>query len=419
MSRSCTPSRWRRSVDGIQAGSRGSAVRARQGHEETARRAAGVSWVQHDLSAIEPGVTVAMIALHPGLMRRLRRSRRPASLGFQIGLRWVLGESEKNPHVAAFSSQRPAFGLRRGGHHETGYEEREDLTMSFRVRVRRAAVRFRKAVTGQSGRGSRAAIAGASSRAGRWLWSLFERRPIISVLLLAVSVAAGSVIVRGRERTSRDLRYLAWQVKEWLTISPAVEHSLERMDKAREGYYRPIIRYPGKMILLIKQAARERKDVLATYEALIEAWEAVAPDEPLAIQFVSPPASDRSFGLEFDGNFHLPVTIRKSNFEEMLPHLQQIRILILEGDGSGRGNLRFSGYEAEPGAIVFPPPSRDNPRMLSGPEVGRPRWGPGRRPTRESDHEPGGGGSPARIRPRSRPQFARRMSPRPSGRAWR
>jgi hypothetical protein len=136
--------------------------------------------------------------------------------------------------------------------------------MSFGGRVRRGAGRFRKAVTRRAGRGRRAALAGASSRAGRWLWSLFERRPIISVILLAVAVAAGSVSVRGRERTARDLSYLAWRVKEWLTISPSVEHSLERMDKAREGYYRPIIRYPGKMILLIEQAARERKDVMGS-----------------------------------------------------------------------------------------------------------------------------------------------------------
>ncbi len=50
------------------------------------------------------------------------------------------------------------------------------------------------------------------------------------------------------------------------------------------------------------------------------------------------------------------VRIEATNFREVSPLLKEIRVLIIEGDGSGRGKLRLSGYEAEPATIVFDTP---------------------------------------------------------------
>jgi len=47
-------------------------------------------------------------------------------------------------------------------------------------------------------------------------------------------------------------------------------------------------------------------------------------------------------------SIHLPEPIQKSNFEKLVPFLKEIRALIVEGDGTGRGRLAQSGFQAEP-----------------------------------------------------------------------
>ena len=139
--------------------------------------------------------------------------------------------------------------------------------------------------------------------------------------------------------------------------------------------------------MLFKQAALEEKDVLVNYGSLAKAWEAVTADEPLEFQFITPPSVDSLTGVRFNGIVYPPERIQASNFEELLPHLQRIRMLVVEGDGSGRGTLQFSEFEAEPVAIALDTlaewPATDDvgsPRGASlGESGGSPRW--------ESDRE--------------------------------
>jgi hypothetical protein len=45
------------------------------------------------------------------------------------------------------------------------------------------------------------------------------------------------------------------------------------------------------------------------------------------------------------------VAVDAKNFTELLPLLKDIETLILVGDGTGRGKLPYSGYEAEPAEL--------------------------------------------------------------------
>jgi hypothetical protein len=51
------------------------------------------------------------------------------------------------------------------------------------------------------------------------------------------------------------------------------------------------------------------------------------------------------------------VVVDETNFQELRPILEDIRSLILEGDGSGCGRLNRSGYHAQPAHAT---------KMLSG-----------------------------------------------------
>jgi hypothetical protein len=253
----------------------------------------------------------------------------------------------------------PGSELRPGGLHEIEDEEPEDLSMWKRGRMGRALDSFHEIFPLRIVRAGPAAIGKASSRVGRGLLRFFVRRPIVFTILLALAFAAGSCILRGSRQTARDLSDLARQVKECLTISPSVEHSLARIDENRQGNVLPVVRYPKKLIGLFEQAEREKKDVLASFEVLVDAWEAIAGEELLAIQVVSFDTFVPSVGVRVAGKVRAPVRIVESNFEEYLTHLQQIRLLILEGDGSGRGKLPFSGFKAEPATIVGETPIQE------------------------------------------------------------
>ena len=114
-------------------------------------------------------------------------------------------------------------------------------------------------------------------------------------------------MIRGRERTLLDLTCYAWQVKEWFTITPSLEQSLGRIDHAGQGYFFPVLRYPDKLMKLLKQADSDGKDVLADFETIQAAWRAVAEDKPLVIRFVAPPSFDVMTGQRLPKSSSRPI----------------------------------------------------------------------------------------------------------------
>ena len=73
--------------------------------------------------------------------------------------------------------------------------------MLSRQRVELARDRTRRAFVVRLCAGDlRRGIVDGSIRATRWAWWFFQRRPIVSAILLALAVTAGSAIVRGGMR---------------------------------------------------------------------------------------------------------------------------------------------------------------------------------------------------------------------------
>jgi hypothetical protein len=188
----------------------------------------------------------------------------------------------------------------------------------------------------------------ATSAAGCWIWRFFGRRPIVFSLILGASAALGSLVFRGRERTCEDLKALASEVKEFLTISPTVGHSLARIDQGQHGYFVPVIRYPVKLVDTVKRAHRDRQEILTSFETLHTAWRVCGGEEQLTIQFIIPPSFDPYTGGSAPAFQSFRAAIDETNFRERLPLLKEIYTLIVEGDGSGKGRLAISNYDAEP-----------------------------------------------------------------------
>ena len=172
-----------------------------------------------------------------------------------------------------------------------------------------------------------------------------------------------SNICRGHERTVGDLKRIAGRLHNFFAISPAEQHSIETIERGRQGYWKPTIRYPGKLIGIIIEGRREGPDILANDGPLERAWRKVCPDQPLTIQFLGPSAIDPTTGGRITASNHPPEPIDKFNFQEQLPLLKDIRDLILES-GDGYGELPIRGYPAEPTEF------RCNP--INGPEAASP-----------------------------------------------
>jgi hypothetical protein len=187
----------------------------------------------------------------------------------------------------------------------------------------------------------------ATTATVRWIWRFFVRRPIVLSLMLGATAAVGSLLLRGREKTRDDLKSLAWEVKEFLTISPTVGHSLARIDQGQDGYFVTIIRYPVRFTDIVKRAHRDHQQILTSFETLHTAWKG-GGEERLTLQFVVPPSFDPYTGGSAPAFEYPPAAIEQTNFKEKLPLLKEIYTLIVEGDGSGRGRLAISGYDAEP-----------------------------------------------------------------------
>lgn len=106
--------------------------------------------------------------------------------------------------------------------------------------------------------------------------------------------------------------------------------------------------YPQCYIEIVQRARRDGRDILASFGTLQSAWNAASPDAPLAIKLVTSSLPEPITGKVVSPVLAASAVIDEASFQEMLPLLEDIRQLILQGDGSGRGQLSHSGYAAEP-----------------------------------------------------------------------
>jgi len=106
--------------------------------------------------------------------------------------------------------------------------------------------------------------------------------------------------------------------------------------------------YSSDYIRVVKKAHEERRDILTDIQALESAWKAASPRTPLMIELVAVPSSEPVTENAYAPGLNAKVVIDETNFCDLRPLLDDLRKLILEGDGTGCGRLRCSGYESQP-----------------------------------------------------------------------
>jgi hypothetical protein len=137
-------------------------------------------------------------------------------------------------------------------------------------------------------------------------------------------------------------------------------------DGAAFGWTQPLVvarlYYSSEYITIVKQANARGRDVLLDYNAFDSAWRAASPTAPLAIEQVHSPSPRPNTGQANSPVLRSRVVVSESSFEELRPYLEDLRSIIVEGDGSGCGRLLRSGYQAQPAEICenLSASSRDN-----------------------------------------------------------
>jgi hypothetical protein len=106
--------------------------------------------------------------------------------------------------------------------------------------------------------------------------------------------------------------------------------------------------YPGDYIKIVKRAHQERHDILADVRTLESAWNAASPAAPLTIDMIGTVCAEPITGKTPERGLRATAVICEANFQELRPILEDLRNLILEGDGTGCGRLSRSGYQAQP-----------------------------------------------------------------------
>jgi hypothetical protein len=122
------------------------------------------------------------------------------------------------------------------------------------------------------------------------------------------------------------------------------------------------VRYTSKFVIAVKNANRQRRDMLADYATFCSVWSEVSPNEPMMFKMVSPATMDPRSKKVLPALNGPTIDVNAKNFAEILPLFDEISTLILEGDGTGRGRLQFSGYEAEPAELELGRAAGRDPR---------------------------------------------------------
>jgi hypothetical protein len=106
--------------------------------------------------------------------------------------------------------------------------------------------------------------------------------------------------------------------------------------------------YSREYIRVVRQAHERGHDILAGFKALEAAWKTTVPSRPLVIELINSSQPQRLTGQDPAPTLRAKVAIDEKNFADLCPFLEDVRTIILEGDGSGCGRLSRSAYWAQP-----------------------------------------------------------------------
>jgi hypothetical protein len=121
-------------------------------------------------------------------------------------------------------------------------------------------------------------------------------------------------------------------------------------------------------------AAHERgDDILSSFQSLDSAWKAVCPTEPLTIKVISSPLPEPITKRAVAPILAVTEVVNEATFKELRGLLEDLRSLIVDGDGSGRGQLDRCGYQAQPTG-----PGMDSSSDAEKPDHSGVRRGPAR-----------------------------------------
>jgi hypothetical protein len=120
--------------------------------------------------------------------------------------------------------------------------------------------------------------------------------------------------------------------------------------------------YSAGYLNVVKQAHERGRDVLLDFRTLNSAWLEAYPSTPFWLEQVHSPPSRANLGNGVVPVIRLKAIVDETNFAELRPYLEDLRSVILDGDGSGCGRLRRSGYQVQPAELGanLSPSSRDN-----------------------------------------------------------
>jgi len=163
-----------------------------------------------------------------------------------------------------------------------------------------------------------------------------------------------------------------------LSIGHSIVYRLNKSAaKQEEDGERPIWRdvhlYSSTFIIAVKKAQHERRDLLADHAAFCSIWNEISSNKPMMLKVFRPAPSNQYSNRYISAISRETLPVDAMTFWELRPLLIEIRTLIVEGDGTGRGKLEHSGYEAEPAELTLDHPSAHlEPKSIeTGPESRR------------------------------------------------
>jgi hypothetical protein len=133
-----------------------------------------------------------------------------------------------------------------------------------------------------------------------------------------------------------------------LSMRRGASSTAESEEDARAPMRRDIQRYDARLIHAVQVGAEQKGDWLTNFESFDEFWHQVSPRQPLWFQMISPRAVDSAGKEIFPEVSRRAVLIDKQNFSDHRLLLLDIEDLILSGDGTGKGFLTVTRFDAEP-----------------------------------------------------------------------
>jgi hypothetical protein len=109
--------------------------------------------------------------------------------------------------------------------------------------------------------------------------------------------------------------------------------------------------YSREFVIASRHAFGKRREFLASYSTFCAIWKEVSPQKPMMLKPISPAGMEPASKKVIPAINSPAVAVDAGNYTELLPLLKEIETLIIVGDGTGRGKLPYSGYEAEPAEL--------------------------------------------------------------------